>query len=181
MKPGVVLKAARAADRTVIGLLGVLRVVAGLLVVAVMIITTYDVLMRYFFAAPVEWALTVSVIALLGVTFFAAPHLVATREHVAMDLIYDHLGGVSKRVADAATWISTLAFGLCMAWLGYRAALSAFNSGLRTSGNFSIPQWTFYACIYVGGLGVVLAIALAPFRAARPSPGGETLPRVQEL
>jgi TRAP-type C4-dicarboxylate transport system permease small subunit len=159
----------RAVDRGIVRVMWVLRVVAGLVIVGMMLTTVYDVVMRYAFAAPTDWALTLNAAAVLAATFLAVPHLAAVRGHIDMDLVYRRFGPTGRTVADLFTHVATLAFGAAMAWLGYRAAVSAYVSGLLTSGNFNIPLWSVYAFVYLGGLGLVLVAVFAPWR-PEPAP-----------
>lgn len=161
--PGPTTRVLQAADRVIVRVMWLLRVAAGLVIVAMMLATVYDVVMRYAFARPTEWALTLTSAGVLAATFFAMPHLVAVRGHIEMDLVYRRFGPRVRLLADVVTGLATLAFGACMAWLGYRAALSAYVGGLLTSGNFNIPLWTFYAMVYLGGLGLVLVVVLSPW------------------
>lgn len=161
---GPILRVLRTLDRGIVRVMWMLRVLAGLVIVAMMLATVYDVVMRYAFAQPTEWALTLSTAGVLGATFFAMPHLVAVRGHIDMDLIYRRLGPGGQLAADVITGLATLLFGVGMAWLGYRAAITSYVGGLLTSGNFAIPLWTLYAMVYVGGLGLVLVVVLAPWR-----------------
>jgi TRAP-type C4-dicarboxylate transport system permease small subunit len=159
-----IVRILRAVDRGIVRVMWVLRVLAGLIIVAMMLATVYDVVMRYAFAQPTEWALTLSTAGVLGATFFAMPHLVAVRGHIDMDLIYRRLSTGGQLAADVITGVATLLFGVGMAWLGYRAAITSYVGGLLTSGNFAIPLWTLYAMVYLGGLGLVLVVVLAPWR-----------------
>jgi len=161
---GWMLKVLRTVDRAILRVMWTLRLVAGLIIVGMMLITVYDVIMRYAFAQPTEWALTLSTAGVLGATFFAMPHLVATRGHIDMDLVYRRLGATGQLAADVVTGVATLVFGAGMAWLGYRAAITSYVGGLLTAGNFALPLWIFYAAVYVGGLGLVLVMVLAPWR-----------------
>jgi TRAP-type C4-dicarboxylate transport system permease small subunit len=159
-----VLRTLRTVDWALVRVMWVLRVVAGLVIVAMMLATVYDVVMRYVFAQPTEWALTLSTAGVLVATFFAMPHMIAVREHINMDLVYRRLGTRGRLAADAATGVATLLFGAGMAWLGYRAAITSYVGGLVTSGNFALPLWALYATVYVGGLGLVLVVVLSPWR-----------------
>ena len=159
-----ILRFLRPVDRAILRVMWALRLVAGLVIVAMMLATVYDVVMRYVFAQPTEWALTLTTAGVLVATFFAMPHMVAVHEHISMDLVYRRLGMRARLAADAATGVATLLFGAGMAWLGYRAAVTSYVGGLVTSGNFALPLWALYATVYVGGLGLVLVVVLSPWR-----------------
>ncbi|WP_109472054.1 TRAP transporter small permease [Ornithinimicrobium cavernae] len=152
------------ADHLVVGLAFWLRVLAGLLIVMMTVTTVYDVIARYFFASPTEWAFTLNSAALLAATLLAMPHLAAIHGHIDMDLVYRRFPRRVQRVLDVVNGLVTLAFGALLAWLGYRAAFGAYLSGLYTSGNFNLPMWVLYAVVYLGGLGLALVILFSPWR-----------------
>jgi TRAP-type C4-dicarboxylate transport system permease small subunit len=162
--PGGARRVLGAADSVLVRITWVMRILSGLVIVAMMAATVYDVVLRYAFAAPTEWALILSAAGVLAATFLALPHLAAIHGHIDMDLVYRRLSPRGQTVADVVSGLATLAFAAAMAWLGYRAALTAYVGGLVTSGNFSIPIWTLYATIYVGGLGLLLVVVLSPWR-----------------
>jgi len=173
---GRLLSTVRLVDRLVVKAMWCLRVLAGLVIAGMMLTTVYDVVMRYAFASPTEWALTLNSIAVLAATFLAVPHLMAVNGHIDMDLLYRRFGPTARAVADMVTRLAALSFGACMAWLGYRAAVTAYVGGLLTSGNFAVPFWTVYAFVYIGGLGLVLVVVLSPWRREPgPSPEADTL------
>lgn len=141
-----------------------LRILAGLMIVLMMVTTVYDVIMRYFFASPTDWALTLNAAAILAATFLAVPHLAAVNGHIDMDLFYRRFSPRGRQALDIVSAGVTLAFGLFLAWLGYRATYGAYLSGIYTSGNFNLPMWSLYAMVYIGGLGLALVILLSPWR-----------------
>lgn len=171
--PGGVTRVLGAADGVLVRITWVLRILSGLVIVAMMAATVYDVVMRYAFAAPTEWALILSAAGVLAATFLALPHLAAIHGHIDMDLVYRRLSPRGQKVADVVTGLATLAFAAAMAWLGYRAALTAYVGGLVTSGNFSIPIWTLYATVYIGGVGLLLVVLLSPWRRSDDDQQGE--------
>jgi TRAP-type C4-dicarboxylate transport system permease small subunit len=164
--PGGGRRVLTAVDRVVVRIAWLMRVLAGAVIVAMMLTTGYDVMMRYVFAAPTEWALTLNAAGVLAATFLALPHLAAVRGHIEMDLVYRRLSRRGKTVADAVSAVAALAFGAAMAWLGYRAAVTAYLGGIVTSGNFNIPLWSVYALIYVGGLGLLLVVLFSQWRSS---------------
>jgi TRAP-type C4-dicarboxylate transport system permease small subunit len=164
-------------DRLVVRVAWGMRILSGLVIVAMMLTTGYDVLMRYAFAAPTEWALTLNAAAVLAATFLALPHLAAVHGHIDMDLVYRRLSRRGQQLADVITGVAAVSFGAAMAWLGYRAALTAYIGGIVTSGNFNIPLWSVYGLIYVGGLGLLVVVLLSPWRKSADAdrPGGDAL------
>lgn len=154
----------RRTDRVVVAVAFGLRVASAVIIAVMMLTTAYDVVMRYMFAAPTEWALTLNMVAVLAATFLAVPHIAAVNGHIQMDLLYRRLGERGRLAADIVVGVATLVVAAAFAWLGYRATLSAYVNGLLTSGNFNVPLWSVYMFIYIGGLGLLLVMLVAPWR-----------------
>lgn len=151
-------------DRALVAATLWLRIAAGVVIVLMMATTVYDVVMRYFFASPTDWAFTLNAAGILVATFFAVPHLAAVHGHIEMDLLHRRLRTRTRAVADVVSNLVTLIFGVLLAWLGYRATYGAYLDGLYTSGNFALPMWVLYVMVYVGGLGLGLVIVFSPWR-----------------
>lgn len=162
------------ADRVLVAATLWLRIAAGVVIVLMMATTVYDVVMRYLFAKPTDWAFTLNAAGILVATFFAVPHLAAVHGHIEMDLLHRKLRSRIRAVADVVGNLVTLTFGILLAWLGYRATYGAYLDGLYTSGNFALPMWVLYVMVYIGGLGLGLVIILSPWRKRTGPTGPDT-------
>jgi TRAP-type C4-dicarboxylate transport system permease small subunit len=60
---------------------------AGLLVAASALVLTGEVLMRYLFASPSDWALELCIFMLIAATFTAAAYTLAARAHVNIEVL----------------------------------------------------------------------------------------------
>ncbi|MGH3097000.1 MAG: TRAP transporter small permease [Streptosporangiales bacterium] len=155
-------------DRVVVGVTLAMRVVAGLIIAAMMLTTAYDVIMRYVFHQPTEWALALNAAGVLAATFLAVPHLAATHGHISMDLVYRRMGARGQAVAAVVSGVATGVVAVVFGWLGYQAAVRAHLGGLMTQGNFAIPLWTLYALVALGGFGLLVVVVLSPARRSAP-------------
>lgn len=162
-----------AADTVVVAVTFWMRVLAGLMILVMTVTTVFDVVMRYVFASPTTWALTLNAALILAATFLAVPHLAAVQGHIDMDLFYRRFSARTRRLLDVVGGAVTFVFAALLAWLGYRATYGMWRSELYTSGNFALPVWTLYLVIYLGGLGLALVILLSPWR-RRPDLEDET-------
>ena len=87
-----------------------LRMLSGIVIVAVMLITGYDVVMRYVFARPLDWSITISMVGLVTIVLLTVPDLEARNEHIAMDLFYRGFGPKKSLIADVVTMVATTVF-----------------------------------------------------------------------
>lgn len=139
-----------------------LAVVATVLALGMMVTISYDVLARYAFRAPTEWAYPLNSSALLGVTLLVVPHLYATGGHISMDLLHRAMPPRTRRVADVATALAAALLGAVLAVTGFDAMVLAYTHGLTGSGTFNIPLWVPDAALVVSGIFLVLVALLFP-------------------
>jgi TRAP-type C4-dicarboxylate transport system permease small subunit len=136
---------------------------AAMVVIALMMLTiTYDVLARFLFAAPTDWAYPLNSTGVLVATMLAVPHLWATGKHIAMDLVHRALPPAVRRIADAVTVLAGCFLGLVLAVSATRSMVVAISSGLVGAGTFGIPYWIPDAVLALSGVFLVLAALLFP-------------------
>ena len=148
---------------------------SGLTTLALAVIISFDVLMRYFFNRPQLIVDEVAPFLLLVVIFGAAAQTFRVGGHVRVDLVTAHLP------AAARAWLRTvnLAIGILflavVIWVTTQSALTAFRYG-RVSAVMLYPLWVpmflipagilLMALCMVGALRRQLKAALGP-RAGR--------------
>lgn len=137
-------------------------VVAAVGIFVTMLIICYDVLARYVLNQPSEWVFQSASSGLLAITFLSLPYLYARDDHIAVDLVYDHLPRGVRVAAGWLTRVIAVIFGLVLAWYGFDLVRSAAEAGLRTSGAFSFPVSWVSAPMAVGGLLLALVALLTP-------------------
>jgi C4-dicarboxylate transporter, DctQ subunit len=150
------------ARRAVLACTRAMAVVAMAIVGLMMLTITYDVLMRYLFAAPTDWAYPLNSTGVLVATMLAVPHLYATGHHISMDLLHRALAERARRAADVVTTAATAFLGLVVAITGFRSMAVAFTGGLTGAGTFNIPLWVPDAVLFVSGVFLVLVALLFP-------------------
>lgn len=137
-------------------------VIAAVGIVLTMVIICYDVLARYVLSEPSEWVFQSASSGLLAIAFLALPYLYARDDHIAVDLVYDHLPRVVRVVSGWVVRVLAVVFGLVLFWYGLDLVRSASEAGLRTSGAFSLPVSVVSAPMAVGGLLLALVALVTP-------------------
>lgn len=136
---------------------------AAMAVIGLMALTIgYDVLARFAFTAPTDWAYPLNASGVLVATALTIPHLYATRRHISMDLAYRAMPRRLQRISDATTMTATAVLGLTLAVTAYRSMVVALSAGLTGSGTFSIPLWIPDAVLLLTGMMLVLVAVLFP-------------------
>jgi TRAP-type C4-dicarboxylate transport system permease small subunit len=137
--------------------------VVAMVAIGVMMLTiTYDVVMRYAFVDPTDWAYPLNSAGVLVATALAVPHLYATGHHISMDLLHRALPERAQRVANVVTTVATAFFGLVLAISAFRSMTVAWNGGLIGAGTFNIPLWVTDAVLLVSGVFLMVVALLFP-------------------
>lgn len=126
-------------------LLDALAGAAALLLLAMVIIVTGDIILRNVIVKGFVWANEVSEYALYLITMLTAPWLLRRGQHVRLDLI---LTAVPRRVAwlmEAAGDI--LGFIVCLVMIRYAWLMTfeAYRNGSITIKNLIFPEWWMLA------------------------------------
>jgi TRAP-type C4-dicarboxylate transport system permease small subunit len=122
-------------------LLNVFAVIAALLLFAMVVVVTGDILLRNLFVKGLIWANEVSEYALYMITLLTAPWLLRRGQHVRLDLV---LNSVPKRFAWLFEAVGDVAgFIVCLIMIRYGTlmALDAYLSGSITIKNLVFPEW----------------------------------------
>ncbi|ODT66808.1 MAG: C4-dicarboxylate ABC transporter permease [Pelagibacterium sp. SCN 63-23] len=113
-------------------------------------ITAYEVVSRYFFRAPSDWAPDTSAVAFAFIAFLAAPELTRHSGHAAMTFVVE---GASPAVSR---WMTRLGLSisavvcLVLTWFG------GIEAGRQIAGNVAmiaatpIPKWIVTGAIVYG-------------------------------
>lgn len=137
-----------------------LRMLAGVIVVVLVLITGYDVIMRYVFARPLDWSITISSVGLIAIIMLAIPDVSLRGEHIAMDLFYRQFSRRQKKIADGI--VAAAAFAVCLTagLVSLNTFFAFFSANIQTAGNFNIPVWIHYFLVAFGFLTSAVTIPL---------------------
>lgn len=86
------------------------------LIPVVMLITSYEVVMRYFFRAPTIWAWDINVQLLAVIVFFGGGYVMLHDGHVRVDVIYSKLPERWKATLDLITFPVAYIFLIVLLW-----------------------------------------------------------------
>ena len=135
--------------------------VAALLLLAIGVMLTYEVVARYFFNAPTIWAEELSRLALIWAVFVASAALLARGEHIRVTVLVDRAPPALRRLAEVASLLFVAAIAASVAWHGVPIAMNSFAVGRTTGSMLDIPSWWAQAAIPVGFALVALQALLS--------------------
>lgn len=135
-------------------------VIGAALAGAMLLMICYDVLMRYAFNAPTDWANEMSGYALAGIVFLGLAYAQVEGAHVRVDLVVSRLSPGLRHLLERATaWIG-LWFVVIFLWQAVVLAVSSYGYGTRSYGLLNTPVWMPQTIMSLGvGLLVLVLVA----------------------
>ena len=117
-----------------------LALLAGYVLLALMVFTVIDVVLRYFFNAPFRGSLEMTEYAMALIVFFSLAYCGWTGSHIAVDLLDKWLDKPSLRLLPS---FMALMGGLLFAVVAWRMTVEAFDAVSQVSNMMRIPHYPF--------------------------------------
>lgn len=114
---------------------------AGLTVAALAVLVSVDVAARNVGWFNLPWLLEVSEYALYGLTFLAAPWVLAENAHVRVDMLVNVLPRPIARGLEAFADLVGLAISGMLIYFGWLATRDAYVQGSLIFKQLIIPEW----------------------------------------
>jgi TRAP-type C4-dicarboxylate transport system permease small subunit len=139
----------------------VLTWIACISILAMMFIVGTDVLLRYFFGAPLPWAYDlVSLYLINAILYLTFSEALRTHNHIGLDLRLPESWAPAVRVARIVFWFLVLAVVMILAWVVGKASWQSFWAGERVPGRFEWIVWIKLAIVALGATMLSVRIAL---------------------
>ena len=113
---------------------------------ALVVLVTLDVVLRYVFNAPLQWARDVNGILLLVSIFCALPHAWDRAYHIRMEVFYTRFTTRRRRMADVLSSVSGVLFFGFMAVQAARFVPFMIRTG-ETGEDWEFVLWPFMAVV----------------------------------
>jgi TRAP-type C4-dicarboxylate transport system permease small subunit len=152
------------------GLLHAGAVAAALLLGAVAVLVTGDVVARNLGLGTLPWIIEVSEYSLPLATFLVAPWLLHRGEHVRLDVLAILLPARWVAVLDRLAGLAGLAISMVFVVFGARAVWSSAQQGSLVIKAVVFPEWWLYAP--VPACFALLAVEFLRRLAGAGAPGG---------
>ena len=125
---------------------------ACLLVFVMMLITSTEVIGRYLFNSPTTWAWPLNR-QIFGVFILVAgAYTMSKREHIRIEILYDHFPPKIKLLARAIALASFVIFMGVLVWQGSWMGWNSLMMKEKLAGAFRMPLYPFKILIPIGAL-----------------------------
>jgi len=132
--------------------------VASWLVVAIVSVTVYEVVLRYFFNAPTKWAFEFNYLAYGPYFILLGAYVFATDNHVNVDIIYGRFSVRQRAIIDICTFPFIFFFTLMMLVYGGRFAANSWAFKETLSSAWAPPIYPIKMVIPMGAALLMLQI-----------------------
>ena len=145
---------------------------SDLLLVAIGVIVTMDVVLRYVFNAPTIWAQDVAIACQVWLTYLGMAYALRRRQMIRITALLSNAGRGVRRAAEGFSLIVIIAFSAMAVIYGTGFVSESIRLGRREPTMLEMPKWVSELPIVVGFLLLgVQALADLLRLPARAAPG----------
>ena len=131
--------------------------IAGIVLFGMMMLTTIDVICRYFFNASILGVYEITEFMMLCVVFFSLSFAQKLKGHVAVNILVDRLSNKNRQIFNVCNFLISIIFLLIIAWMSSSQGIELFHSN-RVSGNLTIPVYPFFFVLSLGCVAMALEL-----------------------
>ncbi len=146
------------------GFLRVMALLAGAVLLLLMMFTTLDVVMRYFFNAPFRGSLEVTEFSMAIIVFLGVAYCGWVGGHIGVDLFEKLLEKPALRFVPVLVNLTGAALFALIAWQMVTETLHAWT---QISNMLRMPHWPFRLVVAFGSAIYAIVLVIQAIRAAR--------------
>ena len=133
--------------------------VAGMMLVALVLIVSVEICARYFFQRPQVWTVEVCEYLLFAIAFFGAPWLLKVDGHVNIDIFTGQFSTKSQQVMGMFSKAAGSCVSIIITWTALKVAIDCYKTGVLLTKTISIPKYPFILLLALGYLCLFLEFA----------------------
>lgn len=124
-----------------------MAVIAGILIIADGFYIFFSAIMRYFFNLPSGAVVDITGYVLFYSTFLAAPWLLKTNKHIAVELLSSHLSGKKRHLLELLSNFIGIIVCVFLCINGALITFDQFSQGTKLIDSFGTPKYVFTMAI----------------------------------
>lgn len=134
--------------------------IAAIFVLAMGLLITVDVILRYVFNAPTQFADEVSAYLLVTITFLPLAYTLQTEKHIRVDVFTTRLSQKARNLLELVTSIMGLAFLAVVMRPACNMTLESYRYGSASVGGLHTPLYLPQLFIPIGLCLLILQLVL---------------------
>lgn len=157
-----------AVNRLIIGLANLSMAIAALGVLAMCLLVTGAVVVRYVFDWPVVWVPEIVGYLMVALVFLALGETMLAGRHIKIDLVVGRLPGRVRDVVELLTLTLSVGVAGFFTWHGVNTMLRSLQYGRRDAfGALDLPLWIPQVAMPIGLSVLTLVVVLLTCRKLR--------------
>ena len=122
----------------------------GILLMAMMLLVTADVMGRFFFSKPVQGTTEVTEFMMVALLYLSLSHTQALKGHINVDIFLSYFKKRTRLVLDLVTCLLGLVLFALITWQGILAAIKAWTFWETTFGVLPFPLFPTKVLVPLG-------------------------------
>lgn len=114
---------------------------AGLILLGMILIITYEVVMRYAFNRPTNWVLETAMLGQIMVAYLAAAWVLKEERHITIDVLVGRLTRKTRMSLEVVILFLSVIFCVILAWYGYRMVSWSLAHHETSTTVLKLPMW----------------------------------------
>lgn len=127
-----------------------MMVFCGILVLLMMVATSWEVFTRYLFNSPTAWSLELSENLMVAVVFLGAGYCCMIEGHISIDILYSRFCTKNKARADVTASVLGIIFVGVVLWQVYIYFRKLLETGQTSAGAMDWPLWPIMLVCVIG-------------------------------
>lgn len=124
--------------------------VAGLLLVAAVLIVSFEICMRYFVHQPQVWTVEVCEFILFILAFLGAPWLLKKGGHTSVDILVERMGPRLQRYSHLFASAIGMAVSLVIFWFSLVTSWDCYENNVVLTKTITVSKYYFLLFISLG-------------------------------
>lgn len=129
-------------------------------VLALMVMMTVDVLLRYGFNRPILWSYDASEYLMVLFTYFALSYTELRGDHVNIDMIVVRLKKKTQTILNLINRFIMLAASILIAAQAWGRVIDSWKVGRKSTGPVPIPQLPAEVVLFIGWVSLCLILVV---------------------
>ena len=135
--------------------------IAGIMMFLIMLIVVVDVVLRYFFNAPLYWSYElISFYLMVGLFFFALSDTLASHAHVSVDILHQYLPVQLRHAAEFIGYAASIPVFAGILYMSCIATWESWRGADVLAGHIAWPTWLAQVCVPLGVAVILLRMIL---------------------
>lgn len=143
-------------DKAIRALTNIATWIAGICILLIVFMVSYEVFMRGFFNSPTEWTLEISGYLVIVSGFMGLAAALAADKHIKVDLLTSYLPSKVNRILGVFVSFAGLLFCYLLFVYGFDMMASSYTIGRTSTSTLRIPLYLPQIAVPLGALLITL-------------------------